>query len=246
MGVVTSGSPRTLVVIPAFNESASIARVIEDVRMAAPWADILVVDDGSKDDTAQYAAAAGARVASLPFNLGVGGAMRTGFRYALRENYEAVVQVDGDGQHDPKFISCLIAGLDAHDVVLGARFAGAGDYAERGPRKWAMVAVAAVMSRLTGTPLNDATSGFRASGPRAIRVYAEHYPAEYLGDTLETLVIARKSSLRVTQVPVAMNRRTTGRPSHGNFASAVELLRAGVVVTLGLVRQWPLAAEPQL
>lgn len=246
MNATTGWSPKTLVVIPALNEAASIGAVVAGVRAHVPWADVLVVDDGSKDETARLAELAGAHVARLPFNLGVGGAMRTGFRYAARGRYDAVVQVDGDGQHDPRYIPALLAQLEQHDVVVGARFAGAGSYAAPGGRRWAMGIVAAVMSRLMGTTLQDATSGFRAAGPRAIQVYAQHYPAEYLGDTLESLVIARTSSLRVTQVPVAMYHRTGGRPSHGNLATAIDLVRAGATVSLGLVREWPLAVEPQL
>ncbi|WP_406831810.1 glycosyltransferase family 2 protein [Pedococcus sp. KACC 23699] len=234
---------KVLVVIPAFNEAAAISGVIAAVHEAVPHADVLVVDDGSRDSTSAVARAAGAMVATLPFNLGVGGAMRTGFRHAQRGGYSALVQVDGDGQHDPRFIPLLLAELRHHDVAVGARFAGAGDYRVSRLRRLAMRALATGMSALMSTRLDDATSGFRAAGPRAIRVFAEHYPAEYLGDTLETLVIARKSSLTVTQVPVAMNPRTTGRPSHGGLRSTVELARAGCVVALGMVRHWPLPAE---
>ncbi|KRE57160.1 glycosyltransferase family 2 protein [Phycicoccus sp. Soil748] len=239
----TRGRGKVLVVVPAYNEAEAIAGVVASVTRAVPTADILVVDDGSCDATSAVARAAGARVATLPFNLGVGGAMRTGFRHAKREGYSAVVQVDGDGQHDPAFIPQLLAALEHHDVAVGARFAGTGDYVVRGPRRWAMRGLASGMSALMTTRLDDATSGFRACGPRAISVYAQHYPAEYLGDTLETLVIARKSGLTVTQVPVAMRHRNTGRPSHGSARSSVELLRAGCVVMLGLVREWPVIAD---
>jgi glycosyltransferase involved in cell wall biosynthesis len=239
----TRGAGRLLVVIPAYNEAAAIGGVVASVHKAVPTADILVVDDGSHDATSRLARAAGARVATLPFNLGVGGAMRTGFRHALREGYTAVVQVDGDGQHDPSFIPQLVAALSHHDLAVGTRFSEHCEYAVRGPRRWAMRGLAAGMSALMATPIDDATSGFRAAGPKAIRVYAEHYPAEYLGDTLETLVIARKSALRVTQVPVAMRHRTTGRPSHSGLRSSVELVRAGCVVALGLVRRWPVAGD---
>jgi glycosyltransferase involved in cell wall biosynthesis len=239
----TAGEGKLLVVIPAYNEAASIAQVIAGVRRAVPTADVLVVDDGSQDLTSQVAKAAGALVATLPFNLGVGGAMRTGFRHAYREGYRAVVQVDGDGQHDPAYIPQLVAALEHHDVAVGTRFSNECDYAVRAPRRLAMRGLAAGMSLLMSTRIDDATSGFRASGRRAIRVYALHYPAEYLGDTLETLVIARKSGLSVTQVPVAMRHRTTGRPSHGSARSSVELVRAACVVALGLVRRWPVAAD---
>lgn len=239
----TSTAPRVLVVIPAYNEAASVADVVRRVHDAVPDADVLVVDDGSTDATAVAAREAGAIVARLPFNLGVGGAMRTGFRHAARHGHDAVVQVDADGQHDPAYVPQLLAGLDRADIVIGARFAGAGDYQVRGPRRLAMRTLSKVMSTLTGARLADTTSGFRATGRRGIRVFAHHYPTEYLGDTVETLVIARRCGLTVAQVPVAMQHRTTGRPSRGAVGSSVDLARACVVVALGLVRDWSLPSE---
>lgn len=234
---------RVLVVIPAYNEADNVGAVVGLVRASVPYADVLVVDDGSTDETAEHARAAGAAVARLPFNLGVGGAMRTGFRHAVRRGYDVVVQVDGDGQHDPAFIPDLLNRLDSADIVIGARFAGTGDYRVRGPRRWAMSTLAVGMSSLTGTTLADATSGFRATGPRGIRVFAQHYPSEYLGDTVETLVIARKCGLRVEQVPVAMHPRAAGRPSRGSVGAALDLVRVGLVVILGLVRDWSVHPE---
>jgi glycosyltransferase involved in cell wall biosynthesis len=234
---------RVLVVIPAYNEADSVGSVVWRVRESVPAADVLVVDDGSTDATAEHARLAGAMVARLPFNLGVGGAMRTGFRHAARQGYDVVVQVDGDGPHDPAYIPNLLDGLDRVDIVIGARFAGSGDYAVRGPRHWAMVVLARVMTWILGVRLNDSTSGFRAAGPAAIRVYAQHYPAEYLGDTLETLVIAHKAGLKLAQVPVIMQPRLGGHPSRGVLGSTVDLGRACVVVMLGLVRDWSLAPE---
>jgi len=240
---MTEAQRRVLVVVPTYDERENLPGALERLRVHTPDADVLVVDDGSRDLTSAVARAAGARVATLPFNLGVGGAMRTGFLHAARGGYAAVVQVDGDGQHDPSYIPDLVAALTDHDVAVGTRFSPHGSYVVRGPRRWAMVGVAGVISALLGTRIDDATSGFRAAGPKAIRVFAEHYPAEYLGDTLETLVIAHKSHLSVTQIPVAMRQRTTGRPSHGGIRSGVDFLRALCVVALGLVRRWPVAAD---
>jgi len=227
---------RTLVVMPAFNEAASVADVIREVREKVPSAQVLVVDDGSRDDTAERARAAGAIVARLPFNLGVGGAMRTGFRYARNNGFDAVVQVDADGQHDPSEVTQLVAGLADADLVLGARFAGVGDYRSSGPRRWAMIVLSRALSRLTGTRLTDTTSGFRASGPRAISLFAEHYPAEYLGDTIETLVIASRSGLRIEQIPVQMRVRAGGTPSHRPVKAAIYLGRAVLALLFALTR----------
>jgi glycosyltransferase involved in cell wall biosynthesis len=242
---MSAGMParRVLVVIPALNEAASVAAVISRVKQVLPVATVLVVDDGSSDRTAEVAAAAGATVARLPFNLGVGGAMRTGFRYALRHGFDAVVQIDADGQHDPVHLPELLNALRESDVVVGARFAGVGEYDVRGPRAWAMRVLARLLSRILRVRLTDATSGYRAANRRAIGVFARHYPAEYLGDTVESLVIARRVGLNVTQVPVAMRARTAGVPSQGVVPAVLYLGRASAALLLALVRRWPYEEE---
>lgn len=235
---------RVLVIVPAWNEQASITDTLSEIRECVPWADLLVVDDGSGDRTADVAQAAGAAVCRLPFNLGVGGAMRTGYRYALRHGYDVAVQIDADGQHDPRFLADLVERMDEADVVIGARFAKADDpYVVRGPRRWAMVLLAWVLSRLAHTRLTDVTSGFRVSNRRAIVLFAQHYPAEYLGDTVESLVIAARAGCRITQVPVTMRARTAGRASHSPVKAAIYLFRAVVALLLALVRDWPAQLE---
>lgn len=233
---MATASHNILVVVPALNEEASVGAVVTSILAENPNVTVLVVDDGSTDATRDVALAAGAHVASLPFNLGVGGAMRVGFHYAIEHGHDVVVQVDADGQHDPAEIPALVASLDEADLVLGARFAGVGGYRVRGPRKWAMVVLASVLSRSLKTHLTDTTSGFRASGPRAIALFARQYPAEYLGDTIESLVIAARSGLRVTQTPVAMRSRTTGAPSHNALKSAIYLARAVLALIFAYVR----------
>jgi glycosyltransferase involved in cell wall biosynthesis len=234
---------RVLVVVPAFNEQSTVAQVVTEVRTHNPGVDVLVVDDGSADATADLARDAGALVCRLPFNLGVGGAMRAGFRFALDAGYDAVVQVDADGQHDASYIPALLRGLAEADVVIGARFAGAGDYQARGARRWAMALLAFVVSRLAHAPLTDVTSGYRAANRRAMRVFAAHYPAEYLGDTVESLIIALRSTCLVTQVPVAMRIRGGGRASQSPLRAAAYLLRACAAIALALVRRWPMPAR---
>jgi glycosyltransferase involved in cell wall biosynthesis len=233
-----------LVVLPALNEQDSVAQVIGEVRAACPAARVLVVDDGSTDLTARRAARAGAAVLRLPFNLGVGGAMRAAYRYAVENGYQTVVQVDADGQHDPHEVMALAAVSDA-DVVIGARFAGRGDYEVRGPRRWAMRLLARTLSSISGTTLTDPTSGFRLVRGAAVELFAERYPEEYLGDTVEALVLAHRAGLRISQVPVAMRPRTTGVPSTDPVRSAVYLGRVVAAVGLALVRRekgagsWP-------
>ena len=225
--------------MPAWNEEDSVAATIDEVRAAVPDADVLVVDDGSGDRTGERARAAGALLLTLPFNLGVGGAMRAGFKYAARNDYDAVVQVDADGQHDARDINDVVAGLQTADVVIGARFADRGAYSVKGPRRWAMALLARTLSHLAGTRLTDTTSGFRAANRRAVSLYARHYPAEYLGDTVESLVIALRSGYRVTQVPVEMRARRGGVPSHAPWKAGVYLLRAFLALGLALFRRWP-------
>lgn len=230
---------RVLIVLPALNEEQNIEKIIAEVKATLPGVGVLVVDDGSSDRTAMRARESGAQVARLAVNLGVGGAMRTGFRYAVRNDYEVVVQVDADGQHNPAEVPDLLRKLDEADLVIGARFAGKGDYKARGPRKWAMTVFAIVLSALSGQKLTDVTSGFKAMGPRAVRLFAQHYPAEYLGDTLESLVMAVRADLKITQVPVAMRMRAGGTPSTSPVKSAVYLMRATLALVLAIVRRKP-------
>lgn len=229
-------SPRVLVIMPAWNESETVGRTVQEIQDTNRGYDVLVVDDGSTDGTGVVAEAAGATVLKLPFNMGVGGAMRAGFKYAQRFGYETVIQVDADGQHDPAEIETVLAGLQYADISIGARFAEKGNYTVSGPRKWAMVFLAAVISRLAKTRLTDVTSGFRAGNVKAINQYIAHYPAEYLGDTIDSLVVAIKSGCTVTQVPVAMRARQGGQPSHNPAKAAIYLLRSVFALLFALSR----------
>jgi glycosyltransferase involved in cell wall biosynthesis len=230
-------------VLQALNEENNVAAVIEKVKRAMPDAGLLVVDDGSTDNTSARAREAGADVARLAVNLGVGGAMRTGYRYAKARGYDVVVQVDADGQHDPDELAALLAGLDGADLVIGSRFAGKGTYKASGPRRWAMVALSVVFSRLAKTKLTDVTSGFKAAGPRAVSLFARYYPAEYLGDTVESLVMALRAGLVVKEIPVVMLERMSGKPSASPYKAAVYLSRAGLALLLALVRRRPAADQ---
>ena len=231
-----STSLRPLIVLPAFNEEQALGPLLDEISQALPGIDCLVVNDGSGDGTVAVARGRGVTVVDLPFNLGVGGAMRAGFRYALRNGYSAVVQVDADGQHDPRDVPRLVAELERADIVIGARFAGTGDYTARGPRRWAMKVLASVIGRIADTPLTDATSGFKASGPRAVSLFAATYPAEYLGDTVEALVIAARAGLRIRQSPVAMRDRQGGVPSHHPVKAAAYLARASMALIFAMTR----------
>ncbi|MFB9309273.1 glycosyltransferase involved in cell wall biosynthesis [Agromyces hippuratus] len=227
---------RVLVIVPAWNEQANVGNTVREIRERSAGLDIVVVDDGSTDDTARVARDAGATVIPLPINLGVGGAMRAGFTYAQRHGYDAAIQVDADGQHDPAEIRHVLDGLEHADISIGARFADKGAYEVRGPRRWAMLFLAGVMTNVAGTRLTDVTSGFRAANHKAIEQYVRYYPAEYLGDTVDSLVAAVHAGLTVTQVPVAMRPRAHGNPSQNPMGATVYLLRSVFALGLALMR----------
>lgn len=231
-------------IVPAWNEQEALPGVLDELEAALPEADVLVVNDGSTDATSRVARRGSTMVLDLPLNLGVGGAMRAGYRFAMREGYAAAVQVDADGQHDPMDVRRVVAALEAEaaDVVIGARFAGVGRYSVRGPRKWAMNVLSTVLSRIAGTRLTDTTSGFRASNRRAIELFAAEYPAEYLGDTVESLVIACREGLVVRQIGVEMRARSGGTPSHSPVKAAIFLGRAMLALVIALSR--PLGRGP--
>jgi glycosyltransferase involved in cell wall biosynthesis len=216
-----------LIIIPAFNEEDALPSTLCELRRVQPDVDLVVVDDGSRDRTAAVAAASGARVLRLPFNLGVGGAVRTGLHYAARSGYARAVVVDADGQHDPAGVATLLHGLDAGaDLVIGSRFApGAGDYQVGRTRRRAMRLLQWVVRLRTGRRFTDVTSGFRAMSRPVIELLAAEYPAEYLADTVEALLIVHDRGLRIDEVPVAMRPRTGGVPSSRGVLLAVNYLR---------------------
>ncbi|WP_425860694.1 glycosyltransferase family 2 protein [Arthrobacter sp. TWP1-1] len=233
----TANASRVLIIMPAWNEEEAVGNTVREVLATSGDFDVLVVNDGSTDATALVATKAGATVLQLPFNLGVGGAMRAGFKYARRFGYPQVIQIDADGQHDPKNIAEVLAGLQHADISIGARFADRGDYTVSGPRKWAMLVLAKVISSVAKTRLTDVTSGFRAGNDRAISQYLDHYPAEYLGDTIDSLVVALRSGCTVTQVPVEMRPRQGGTPSHNPMKAAIYLGRSVFALLFAFTRK---------
>jgi glycosyltransferase involved in cell wall biosynthesis len=222
-----------LVLIPAFNEEGCVAQVVREVVQHGYAA--LVIDDGSVDRTAEKAEREGATVLRLPVNLGVGGALRCGFRYALTHGYSTVVQCDADGQHDPAEIAVLLDAMRAHDaeLVIGSRFGPDDhDYQVGTTRRFVMHRLAHVATRRTGTPITDATSGFRAIGGRVLGSFAASYPAEYLGDTIEALAQAGRGGYRVAQVGVHMRPRASGVSTSSSLASIWYLVRVIAAVWL--------------
>jgi glycosyltransferase involved in cell wall biosynthesis len=224
---------RVCIVVPAFNEEQSIAQVVEGLRRVAPQAEVVVVDDGCTDATADRAVEAGATVVSLPVNLGIGGAVQAGYRYALRRGFCIAVQVDGDGQHDPTEVPRLLERVAAGetDLAIGSRWLGRGDYVAPSGRRIGMRLLALLVRWRTGQWFTDTTSGFRAVGSRALRLFGTTYPTDF--PEVESIVIARHAGLKVEEVPVKMSEREYGRSSIGGWRSGYYMVRVAMVLLLG-------------
>ena len=205
---------RRIAIVPALNEAATIGRVIREIREADADFEIVVVDDGSEDETGAVAEAAGARLVRLPFNLGIGGAVQTGYRYALANGFDVAVQVDGDGQHDPSQLPVILAPLLAGeaDIVIGSRYAGVRSYRASAVRRFGQRVFAAIVSMIVRQPLTDTSSSFRAVNRRSMSLFAADYPHGFL-ETVEATVLAGKYRLRLKEVPVTMRGRELGRSS---------------------------------
>lgn len=230
---------RALVAIPALNEAAVIGDVLASLSKFHPLKDVIVVDDGSHDATRLIAREAGARVVSHAVNLGVGAAMGTAFKFAVQNGYDAVIQFDGDGQHRPEHIAELMAAADDADIVIGSRFAKGGTFKSSAARRGIQRFIARVASVYARTRLTDATSGFRIAGPRALAVFSEHYPVEWLGDTVESIVLATRQGLTVREIPVMMNVRAGGVPSQSVFRATLYTGRILLILSLAGIRSVP-------
>jgi glycosyltransferase involved in cell wall biosynthesis len=237
---------RPLVVIPALNEEGALPGVLEELTRALPDMDVLVVDDGSTDDTSAVARAGGATVLTLPFNLGVGGALRAGFRYACDRGYERVVQLDADGQHDPVAVRRLLQGLDhGADMVIGNRFGiGTPPYRVGAARGIAMALLRVLVRLVAGARVRDTTSGFRAFGPRALALFSRQLSVEYMGDTVEALLLAVQAGLNVEEVPAAMRERVAGEPSNRSLLLVYRYLSALLVIFVNAGRPSKIDTEP--
>lgn len=227
---------KVLAIIPAYNEEGSIPEVIRRIRVNLPKADIVVVNDGSKDNTSIKAAAAGAKVLDLPFNLGIGGAMQTGFLYAKSNNYDIAVQIDGDGQHNPEYASELIEPLvqGKADMVIGSRFIAETCYRPSLTRKAGMVFFSSLVETLTGRRVKDTTSGFRAANRKTINYFSDHYPTDY--PEVDVLVKLYKKKFKVIEVPVEMSSRKTGKSSITPFRSFYYMIKVTVALLIGSLK----------
>jgi glycosyltransferase involved in cell wall biosynthesis len=238
-------SNRYLAIVPALNEVEVIARTVSEIHERAPDFDVLVVDDGSTDGTAAAARAAGAAVLSLPYNLGIGGAMQTGYLYAHEHGYEVAVQLDGDGQHDARYIPDLLAGLqsgDGFNMVTGSRFLESADggYRSSAPRRAGIGIFARVVSLVSRQRVTDPTSGFRMTDRRAIELFARDYPHDY--PEVEAILLMHRHRLRTREVPVRMRPRTTGHSAISSIQAAYYMVKVLLAVFVGLFRARPASA----
>lgn len=225
---------RDLIVIPALNEEAAIGGVIRELRRIEPECDILVVSDGSTDHTVDVAVAAGATVVALPYNLGVGTALRTGFRYAVRNDYSCVVQVDADGQHDAREIDALRAAIaGGANLAIGSRFLDdSSHYEVDRVRGVAMRVLRVMVSALMGRRFTDTSSGFRAFDRKMLEYFSYAYPREFLSDTVEALLLAGYRGFEVVEVPTRMRPRQAGTPTHQSARLAFHYVRLVVVLVM--------------
>jgi glycosyltransferase involved in cell wall biosynthesis len=229
---------RCVALVPAFNEEANVGRVVDEIRAVAPTFDVVVVDDGSYDRTAEVAREHGATVVRLPFNLGIGGAVQTGFRYAFEQGYDLAVRLDGDGQHDPSQLDRIIRPVvtGEADIAVGSRFAEAGDgYRSSRSRRVGIRLLAVVVSRIVGRRVTDTTSGFQALNRRAIELFAHDYPHDY--PEVEATIMVSRHRLRSVEIPVTMRERGGGRSSITALRSVYYMVKVLLAIFVGLFRR---------
>jgi glycosyltransferase involved in cell wall biosynthesis len=228
---------RRIAIVPAYNEEQNIGRVIDELRAFDPGLEVVVVSDGSVDGTAAVAEERGAHVIRLPFNLGIGGAVQTGFRYASENGYELAVRVDGDGQHDPSQLGLVLAPVLAGeaDIVVGSRFAGGEGYRSSAPRRVGIRLLAWVVSAIARQRVTDTTSGFQALNRRALELFAADYPHDY--PEVEGMVMVIKHRLRLQEVGVSMRVREHGSSSITTARSIYYMAKVLLALFVGLFRR---------
>lgn len=231
--------PKTLVIIPALNEADVIGQVVSRVRQHLPWSDVAVINDGSSDSTAQNAAQAGALVLHMPYNVGIGAAVQTGFMFAARQGYEVVMRSDGDGQHDPADLQRLFDALvqGGADVVIGSRYIEDRGYVTSAPRRMGIILLARLISLIVRQSITDPTSGFSAYNQRTIDLCARLYPHDY--PEPEAIVILHRAGLRICEIPVTMRAREVGKSSITPTRSLYYMVKVILAILIGLLRPAP-------
>jgi glycosyltransferase involved in cell wall biosynthesis len=229
-----------LAIVPAYNEEGMVGRVVREIQRQAPEFDVVVVDDGSLDATAIVAERAGATVLRQPFNLGIGGAMQAGYKYALHHDYDAAVQVDGDGQHKPEYLPSMLEALQTSgeaDMVYGSRFLGDPGYKVPWGRRLGNRIFGVVLSVIVRQSITDPTSGFRMVNRNGIELFARDYPHDY--PEVEAILMLHAHRLQIHEVPVRMNARGFGESSIDYPRSAYYMLKVMLAIFIGLLRRRP-------
>ncbi|OGX24819.1 MAG: hypothetical protein A3D10_07100 [Omnitrophica WOR_2 bacterium RIFCSPHIGHO2_02_FULL_48_11] len=229
---------KILVIIPAYNEAGNIKKTIDEILALKSAVDILVVNDGSKDGTAQEAGRTPVAVISLPFNLGVGGAVQTGFQFALQNHYDVAVQVDGDNQHDVSFLPALLSPVlqNGSDIAIGSRFIQPFlGYRSSLIRRVGIHFFAHLISFLTQYSISDPTSGFRAYNRRAIQAFAADYPHDF--PEPEAIVTAKRLGLKVVEVPVQMRKRMAGNSSIRYLNTLYYMIKVTFAILLNMIKK---------
>ena len=232
-------NPKILIITPAFNETGSIQKLIKEIRSSIPQADLVIINDGSGDDTEEKALKAGAVVASLPFNLGIGGAVQTGYQIAAEEDYDVAVQIDGDGQHDPAYTAQLIQPIleGTLDLCIGSRFLDETSEAYRSTwaRRFGIQFFCRLLGLLTGLQLTDPTSGFRAAGRKLIRAFAAYYPVDF--PEPEAVKIAKRQGARIGEIPVRMRERQGGQSSIRYLATLYYMAKVTLAILIDTLKK---------
>ena len=229
-------SKKTLIIVPAYNEEGSIATVVENIRRHVTKADILVVDDGSQDRTARKARESGAMVISLPYNMGIGGAVQSGFLFAKEKGYNFAVQVDGDGQHPSSEIPRLLEALDnGVDMAIGSRFVQPTGYRPTFTRSLGIKVFSFLVSLIVGKKVYDTTSGFRATSRRAVLLLTETYPHDY--PEVEALITLHRNGMRFVEIPVEMNSRQAGKSSIGAKNAVYYMLKVTLAIFVAIIKR---------
>lgn len=230
-----SKAKKILVIIPAYNEERSIPKVISGI-LKHPGIDVIVVNDGSKDETSAVARRAGACVIDLPFNLGIGGAVQTGYLYAYKNRYDIAVQCDADGQHDPNYLLQIIKPVERGeaDLVVGSRYVQASGYNTPLARRLGMLIFSGVVSFITGQSLHDTTSGYRAVSKRVIKFFAHNYPTDF--PEVEALVLLQRNGFTIKEVPVKMAYREHGVSSITPLKSIYYMIKVLLALLMNVLR----------
>lgn len=227
---------KVLVIIPAYNEEKTIVSVVNEIKENTENVDIVVVNDGSRDNTLEEAKKTSAKVLDLPCNLGIGGAVQTGYLYAYKNNYDVAIQIDADGQHDPKYINELVKCIEqGNNLVIGSRFVAKTQYKQTFFRMLGINITSGIIKMLTGRKICDTTSGYRASDKEIIKLFANDYPYDYPEPITNMKMILKNK--KIAEIPVEMRQRTQGKSSISASKSVEYMLKVCLALFISKLKK---------